>query len=77
MKAPIFAVGHTVMRCDETTGHVMHAIAFCDHAQHARLLAAAPQLLEALQYVLHCHERCDLTDMQPVRAAIAAATGST
>ena len=40
------------------------------------LIAAAPDLLEALRYVLDCAERGDLSDLQPVRAAIAKATGA-
>jgi hypothetical protein len=37
------------------------------------LIAAAPELLEALLYVLDCIERDDISDMQPVREAIAKA----
>jgi hypothetical protein len=36
----------------------------------ARLIAAAPELAAALQYVLECIERGDTTDMQPARDAL-------
>ena len=41
---------------------------------NASLIAAAPDLLEALRYVLDCIDRDDTSDMQPARAAIAKAT---
>ena len=42
---------------------------------NARLIAAAPDLLDALRYVLDCIERNEISDMQPARAAIAKAEG--
>jgi len=42
-----------------------------EEAANARLIAAAPDMFEALRYVLDCAERGDLSDLQPVRAALA------
>lgn len=43
---------------------------------NARLIAAAPELLEALQRAVHWHDQLSSFDLDRMRAAIAKATGN-
>jgi hypothetical protein len=52
----------------------VHERTFCSQLDaNAALIAAAPDMAEALLYVIDCIARDDVTDMQPVREALAKA----
>lgn len=78
----VFKTGEGRSRFEPQTGTALFPI--CSFAMgwsdeedmaNGRLLAAAPDLLEALRYALGCIESGDTSDMQPVREAIAKAEG--
>lgn len=84
-----FTIGHAIRICDETTGHAVRDVAFCDSPEHAQLFAnrcnSHDELLAACQrafdivvrpesFTLSEHTQSLVALKETLRAAIQKAT---